>query len=289
LESERWKAWSEYSRKDIANFWFPATRSQYRSAPCAIYSSQARATLRNCTRNAAPGRALCTFGEDSDSALFSALQTRSCRCFGRLEKHIRVNLETVVRNCISDSDARRRRLLYEGAVTDQRCVGTSRWVLASRSPIGEVELISVRRSSLSSARNYSLPDWVKRGRFPGLGMTHLTFQRRDPRPGGDSVIFPSTCRPCWAHTCEDAQSWEFLCAWRITRCKAWNSWCWAEDMAPDERRLDGITCRFNLIGEPRILLRISRSSSPLGTAFRGNRQAVSTQTRFASKLRDACK
>src|SRR5262249_20645434 len=64
-------------------------------------------------------------------------------CFQQLDEHIRAHLELVVPSTtISVALRQVGRYFYEGEISDQRCLDRARWILAVRSQIGELELIS---------------------------------------------------------------------------------------------------------------------------------------------------
>ena len=80
-------------------------------------------------------------------------------------------------------------------MTDQRCLGRSRWILAIRSKLGEVELISRTPQLVKLCSKAVVPQLVKRA-LPRMDLTHLPtppachssqnrlsiFQREQGRP-----------------------------------------------------------------------------------------------------------
>jgi type VI secretion system protein ImpJ len=95
------------------------------------------------------------------------------RTFEALDDHIRRHLEMVVpTNCVSIALRKTADYFYEGDVADTRCLGASRWVLAIRSPIGEVELISRTPQLVKLCSKLFVPELVKRA-LPGMPLAHL--------------------------------------------------------------------------------------------------------------------
>ncbi|MBC8167123.1 MAG: type VI secretion system baseplate subunit TssK [Bryobacteraceae bacterium] len=168
------KSLGEFSTREIANFWFlhtvnsalPPLRHLYlakRGHPEELYTEMARL-----------GGALCTFKIDSHPRtvpLYDHLNLD--KTFDALDDHIRVHLDTVVPpNCVSIPLTKAADYFYVGEVSDTRCLGPSRWVLAIRSPIGEVELILRTPQLVKLCSRLFVPELVKRA-LPGMPLAHL--------------------------------------------------------------------------------------------------------------------
>jgi type VI secretion system protein ImpJ len=194
-------AWSEYSTQDIANFWFLHAINTASAPLRHLFVSKRGHPEELYTEMLRLGGALCTFANDSDARTLPTYNHEELtECFGRLDEHIRSHLETVVpSNCISIPLEKTADYFYEGAVTDQRCVGPSRWVLGIRSPIGEVELISRTPQLVKFCSKLFVPELVKRA-LPGLGMTHLTIPPSAIRAQVETQYFSiNRAGPCWDH------------------------------------------------------------------------------------------
>lgn len=168
------KSLGEFSTREIANFWFlhtvnsalPPLRHLFYSKhghPEELYSEMARL-----------GGALCTFAIDSHANSVPLYDHRNLdKTFEALDGHIRRHLETVVpTNCVSIPLTKTSDYFYAGEVTDTRCLGPSRWVLAIRSSIGEVELIARTPQLVKVCSRLFVPELVKRA-LPGMPLAHL--------------------------------------------------------------------------------------------------------------------
>jgi type VI secretion system protein ImpJ len=118
--------------------------------------------------------ALCTFSLDSqprDLPLYDHQNLTDC--FNQLDRHIRAHLETVLpTNCIVIPLAAAGDCFYEGKVSDPRCLGNSRWVLAIRAGIGEAELMKETPQLVKVCTPDFVRELVKRA-LPGMALTHL--------------------------------------------------------------------------------------------------------------------
>lgn len=168
------KSLHEFSTREIANFWFLHTVNSAlaplrhlfltkRGHPEELYAEMARLA-----------GGLCTFTIDSHPRSVPAYDHEHLdQTFGALDEHIRRHLEMVVpTNCISVPLTKAADYFYTGDVTDTRCLGASRWVLAIRSPIGEVELISRTPQLVKFCSRLFVPELVRRA-LPGMPMVHL--------------------------------------------------------------------------------------------------------------------
>jgi type VI secretion system protein ImpJ len=195
------RTWSEYSTRDIANFWFLHSINSAVAPLRHLFLSKRGHPEELYTEMARLGGALCTFAFDSHPRslpLYRHLELTET--FGDLDRHIRTHLETIVpTNCISIALNSVGNYLYTGVITDQRCLDRSRWVLAMHSPIGEVEVISRTPELVKFCSKLFVPELVKRA-LPGLGLTHLPIPPSAISTRVDTQYFSiSKAGPCWDH------------------------------------------------------------------------------------------
>lgn len=195
------KTFTEFSTRDIANFWFLHTVNSAvvplrhffvtkRGHPEELYTEMARL-----------GGALCTFALDSHPRALPAYDHLNLdRTFDELDRHIRTHLETIVpTNCIVIPLIKTADYFYEGVVADQRCFGPSRWVLGIRSPVGEVELISRTPQLAKVCSKLFVPELVKRA-LPGMPLAHLPIPPSAISASVDTQYFAiNKGGPCWEH------------------------------------------------------------------------------------------
>jgi|WetSurSiteA1Bulk_404760.scaffolds.fasta_scaffold06575_2 type VI secretion system protein ImpJ len=201
------RTWSEYSTRDVAQFWLLHT----------VNSALAPLREMYAARNAHPeslfvqmlrlGGALCTFAIEShprDLPFYS--HNDLAGCFGALDHHIRTHLETVVpTNVISIPLQKSANYFYEGEITDQRCLDRARWVFSIRSATGEVEIIGKTPQLVKICSKLFVPKLVERA-LPGMGLTHLPTPPSSISAQVDSQYFSiSRSGPCWDHIVQTRQ------------------------------------------------------------------------------------
>jgi type VI secretion system protein ImpJ len=127
-------------------------------------------------------------------------------CFGALDHHIRTHLETVVpTNLISIPLRKMADYLYEGDITDQRCLDRARWVLSIRAPVGEVDLIARTPQLVKVCSRLFVPKLVERA-LPGMALTHLPTPPSAISARVDAHYFSvSLFGPCWDHIVQSRQ------------------------------------------------------------------------------------
>jgi type VI secretion system protein ImpJ len=195
------KSWAEYSTRDIANFWFLHAVNtavvplrhlllSKRGHPEELYSEMARL-----------GGALCTFAIESHPRtlpLYDHLNLTST--FEALDRHIRQHLETIVpTNCIEIPLKPAESYFWEGLITDQRVLDRSRWVLAMKSPVGEVNLISKTPQLVKVCSSGFVRRLVQKA-LPGLDLIHLPVPPAAIATRADTQYFGiSKSGPCWDH------------------------------------------------------------------------------------------
>jgi type VI secretion system protein ImpJ len=194
-------SFAEFSTREIASFWLlHAVNSglvplkhlwaSKRSHPRELYLEMSRL-----------GGSLCTFAMDSHPRDLPAYNhDRLDETFYALDRHIRRHLETIVpTNCISIPLQESTKYFYEGEITDQRCLGPSRWILAIRSKAGEVDIISRTPQLVKICSALFVPQLVRRA-LPGMGLTHLPSPPPAVSARVDFQYFGvDTSGPCWEH------------------------------------------------------------------------------------------
>lgn len=195
------RSWVEFSTRDIANFWLLHTvnsalaplRHQYmtkRGHPEELFTEMLRL-----------GGALCTFALDSHPRTLPLYShDKLDECFGLLDEHIRRHLETIIpTQYVSIRLTKTADYFYTGDVTDQRCLGPSRWIFGIRSKVGEVEVISRTPKAVKLCSEAFVPRLVKSA-LPGMGMTHLPVAPSAIPAKVDYQYFSvSKAGPCWDH------------------------------------------------------------------------------------------
>lgn len=200
-ETAEKRSWAEFSTREIANFWLLHTvNSSLAPLRHAFYSKRGHPEelFREMLRL---GGALCTFALDShprDLPLYD--HERLDQSFTKLDRHIRDHLETIVPSqFLTIQMAKRADYFYEGEVTDQRCLGNSRWIFAIRSRVGEVELIGRTPQLVKLCSKAFVPQLVKRA-LPGLDLVHLPVPPASIPGKVDYQYFSvSKSGPCWDH------------------------------------------------------------------------------------------
>ena len=121
------------------------------------------------------GGALCTFGlEVHPKSLPSYDHTDLGSCFSSMDDHIRRHLEIVM-----PSKAIRIPLqsvetyLYQGAITDERCLAASRWILEIQSAIGDADIIANAPKLVKVCSARFVVELIKRA-VPGMTLKHLS-------------------------------------------------------------------------------------------------------------------
>jgi type VI secretion system protein ImpJ len=145
--------------------------------------------------------ALCTFALDSHPRELPSYDHQNLtECFEKLERHIRLHLETIIpTNCISIPLRRAGNYYWEGEVTDQRCLGRSRWVFAIHADMGEAELMAQTPKLIKVCTPPFVRELVKRA-LPGLTLTHLPVPPPAISARVETQYFGiSRSGPCWDH------------------------------------------------------------------------------------------
>jgi len=179
-----------FSSGEIATFWFVHTINSSLTVLRHLYQAERGHPEQVFAELSRLAGALCTFGMNSHPQTLPAYDHLNLDpCFHALDEHIRAHLELVVpTNCITIPLKPIGRYTYEGEISDQRCLGRARWILAVRSNIGEADLISRAQRQLKICSAELLPELVKIS-LPGLGLTHLPLPPTAVAPKIDFQYF----------------------------------------------------------------------------------------------------
>lgn len=192
---------TDYSPREIANFWLAHSVNSAlvplrhhllvkRPHPEELYLEMARLA-----------GALCTFALDShprDLPLYD--HDHLGACFEKLDRHIRLHLETIVpTTCITIPLRSAGDYFYEGEVTDQRVFGRSRWVFAIRARSPEAELMARVPQVVKICTPPFVRELVKRS-LPGMDLVHLAHPPQAIQVRAESQYFGiGRAGPCWDH------------------------------------------------------------------------------------------
>jgi len=192
---------TDYSPREIANFWLAhAVNSALvplrhllvvkRPHPEELYMEMARLA-----------GALCTFALDSHPRELPLYDHDNLSdCFEKLDRHIRLHLETIVpTTCISIPLRAAGDYFYEGEITDQRVLGRSRWVFTIRARASEAEMMQRVPQVVKICTPPFVRELVKRA-LPGMELVHLPHPPQAIPARAESLYFGITrSGPCWDH------------------------------------------------------------------------------------------
>ena len=145
--------------------------------------------------------ALCTFSLDGHPRSLPRYQhLRLDECFDALDLHIRRHLEIVIpTSCLRIPLSEDGQYFFKGEVADPRCFGESSWILAIRSAVSDVELISKVPALVKICSQAFVPELVKRA-MPGIVLTHLPSPPAAVPARADTQYFlVNKLGPCWEH------------------------------------------------------------------------------------------
>lgn len=187
------------SARDVAQYWFlHAINSNVSPLRHFLIARQIhpQELFREMSRL---GGALCTFGLEVHPRSLPAYDHQALGvCFAALDTHIRRHLEIVMPSkAIKIPLQQTESFLYQGDIRDERCVGSSRWILEVQSPIGEADLIGLvpRLTKMCSAR--FVGELIKRA-LPGLPLTHINVPPPQIAARVEAQYFGVTrSGPCW--------------------------------------------------------------------------------------------
>jgi type VI secretion system protein ImpJ len=193
--------WAEASTRDIASFWMlHAVNSALAPLRHLLFSRRGHPEGLYVELSRLAG-ALCTFATDSHPRDVPPYHHADLgACFDALDRHIRTHLEIMVpSNCISIPLQLAGDYFYTGEVTDTRCLGPSRWILAIQSPVGEVELISKTPHLVKVCSQQFVPELVRRA-LPGMALNHLPVPPPAVSVRLEAQYFGiAKAGPCWDH------------------------------------------------------------------------------------------
>ena len=192
---------AEFSTRQIASFWLlHAVNSALTPLRHQLVAKRGHPEELYVEMSRLAG-ALCTFALDShprDLPLYD--HDNLSECFEKLDRHIRAHLEIIVpTNCISIPLKRTENYYYEGDVTDQRCLGRSKWLLAIRARMGDAELMAKAPPLIKVCSPAFVRELVKRA-LPGLALTHVPVPPPAVPARVETQYFGlSKGGPCWDH------------------------------------------------------------------------------------------
>jgi type VI secretion system protein ImpJ len=198
---------AEFSTREIANFWLlHAVNSAAAPLRHLLVAKRGHPEELFLELSRLAG-ALCTFALDShprDLPLYDHMNLSEG--FEKLDRHIRAHLETIVpTNCLSIPMRAAGDYFYEGEVSDQRCLGRSRWVLAVRAGLGEAELMTQVPRLIKVCTPPFVRELVKRA-LPGMALTHLPVPPPAISARVETLYFGiNRSGPCWDHLAQTRQ------------------------------------------------------------------------------------
>lgn len=195
------------SARHVAQYWLlHAINSNMPALRGFLLSQQAhpQELFREMSRLAG---ALCTFGLEVHPRNLPAYNHWDLgNCFAALDEHIRRHLEIVLPSkAIRIPLQQVESFLFSGPITDQRCIGPSRWILEIQSPISEADMITnvPKLTKVCSAR--FVVELIKRS-LPGLSLNYLSVPPAQIAARVESLYFSiDRTGPCWEHILQTRQ------------------------------------------------------------------------------------
>jgi len=205
--ASRARNWAEYSTRDVAQFWLLHTVNSALAPLREIYTGRRVHPEPLFVQMLRLAGALCTFAIEShprDLPVYNHGDLAGC--FGALDHHIRMHLETIVpTNVISIPLQKSENYYYEGEIADQRCLGRAQWVLSIRSTAGDVKTISKAPQLVKICSKLFVPKLVERA-LPGMALVHLPVPPSSISTRLESHYFSvSRSGPCWEHIVQTRQ------------------------------------------------------------------------------------
>jgi type VI secretion system protein ImpJ len=201
------RSWSEYSTRDIANFWMLHSVHAALAPLRHLFISKRKHPEELYVELARLGGALCTFVMDSHPTSLPLYDHRNLdKCFESMDTHIRMHLNTIVpTNCISIPLVQRADFFYEAQVIDQRCLDNAKWVFAISSSVGEVDVIQKTPSQVKVCSKQYLPKLVERA-LGGMTLTHMSVPPSAISTRVDMQYFSiNRAGPCWENIVSSRQ------------------------------------------------------------------------------------
>jgi type VI secretion system protein ImpJ len=195
------------SSRDVSQYWFLHTLNASIPSLQNFLASQHGHPQELFREMARLGGALCTFGlQTHPQSLPAYNHWNATECFAALDEHIRRHLELVMPSkAIRIDFAPVEDCLYNGKVTDERCLGAGRWILEIQSPVGDADLIAnvPRLTKICSSR--FVVELIRRA-LPGLPLAHLSVPPPQIAARVECQYFSIHLEgPCWEHIVQTRQ------------------------------------------------------------------------------------
>jgi len=190
---------TDFSTREIASFWLlHAVNSSLAPLRHLLIAKRGHPDELFTELSRLAG-ALCTFTLDSqpgDLPVYDHMNLTEC--FNQLDRHIRAHLETVLpTNCIVIPLEPAGDCFYEAKITDQRCMGSSRWVLGLRASMPEGDLMTQTPNLVKVCTPDFVRELVKRA-LPGMQLMHLPIPPPAITRTVETQYFGiSRSGPCW--------------------------------------------------------------------------------------------
>jgi type VI secretion system protein ImpJ len=198
---------SEFSAREIATFWLLHAVNSATATLRHLVSAKRGHPEELFIELSRLAGALCTFKLDSHPRALPVYDHGNLTsCFNALDRHIREHLEiTVPTSCISVPLVPAGGYFHDGEVSDQRCLGRSRWILAVRASLGEADLMAKVPRLVKICSPPFVRELVKRA-LPGLALTHLPVPPPAISPDVEKQYFGiSRIGPCWEHIAQTSR------------------------------------------------------------------------------------
>ncbi len=189
------------SARDVASFWFLHAINAGLAPLRHLYYSKRGHPEELFAEMSRLGGALCTFAVESHPRTLPAYDHDHLdKCFHELDEHIRRHLEIMIpTQAITIPLRPAAKYFYEGAVTDTRALGTSRWILGVHSPLGEADLLQKIPAVVKVCSAKFVPELVKRA-LPGMKLSHLPVPPSAISAKVEYQYFAlNKAGPCWEH------------------------------------------------------------------------------------------
>ncbi len=194
------KSAAGWSSQEVANFWFLHSVNSALAPLRHLWLSKRGHPEELFLELLRLAGALCTFGLDSHPRSLPLYDHRNLQeCFEAVDDHIRRHLETLMpTNCMPIPLAPFADLFWAGPVSDQRMLGTSRWILAIRSKaLGEADVIERVPRLVKLCSQEFIVRLVQRA-IPGLTLQHIPMPPAAVSPKLDTQYFAvNKAGPCW--------------------------------------------------------------------------------------------
>ncbi len=187
------------SQRDVASFWYLHCMNSAIADlkhMFAVKKGHPEELYRQLLKLAG---ALCTFNlrrDPSDLPLYDHLQPE--RCFPAIDAHIREALETILPSSSLQIPLRQYApYLYEGEISDDRCLAKSRWILGVRAQTAESVLI-LRTPQLIKVCSRDFIERLVQSAFPGLELLHMPIPPSEIQARTEMQYFSiSRTGACW--------------------------------------------------------------------------------------------